>query len=273
MGDFEPLRAPIRPRIPLPREDVERPWTVERATLASFQSLPQELQDRIFTLACTLQPYRIWPETDLSPLAVDVPTTRMVALVSRYCHRLVIKLLYRRVFIKRPNALQRLLRTLSTRPNFGRLVESLHVGPSRELPADWWPIRIGSIHCALELRTALGGGEYDDRRPGWCEPRHDFEFPYVPRETDYAWIKDRMRGISNAIEAAARALDIDLKKVNKTSAGISIGSVRRWLTGTSPDESIELTFAPHRTSTPFASLSCRRRSSFTCLSYGAVTAG
>lgn len=226
MDDCKPLPAPVKPRIPLPREDVERPWTVKQDTLAGFQSLPTELQNRILSLACTLLPYRIYPETDFSSSAVDVSTTLSIVLVSRYCYRLAIELLYRRIDIKHPSALQELQRTLSTRPNLGRLIKALHVGSSRELPASWWPIRPCSIR-SVKLTTVLLGGQGDMKRPEWCAPRHDFEVPYTPSDFDerYSWHKARMEGISNAIEAAAKALNIDLLRPNKDQDALTLESV------------------------------------------------
>lgn len=193
------------------------PWDRKLVTLSSWRRLPKELQDRIWTLACTLRPLRSYKAIDTSQLAIDLRTARNVALASRDCYRAAINLLYRRVKIQRPSELKALQTTLANRPSIGRLIQSLHVGPLEELPEHWWPLR--SFEGSLLFATNLVGGDLDARRPSWCCPRHEFEVPCTKaEETEY-------RAVSDAIEAAYRALDIDITRPNMNCAKEAIGAV------------------------------------------------
>lgn len=152
-----------------------------------------------------------------SPSAIDLRTTRDVALVSRDCYRAAINLLYRRVKIQRPSELKALQTTLANRPSLGRLIRSLHAGPLEELPEHWWPLR--SVDGSLRFASNLVGGDLDARRPSWCCPRHEFEVPCKSAE------EPKYLAVSNAIEAAYHALDVDITRSNMNCTKEAIGAV------------------------------------------------
>lgn len=75
-------------------------------------------------------------------LDIDSPTTLSLALVSRSFHSQVDQVLYSHIRITRPSALLHLQRTLVSRPQLGRIMKSLWVGPDDHLKSDWWPLKL-----------------------------------------------------------------------------------------------------------------------------------
>ena len=63
---------------------------------------------------------------------VDAATTLRLASTSRWLYQRVVFFLYRDIKITRPSALALLQRAVSSHPQLGRVIKSLHVGPEDE---------------------------------------------------------------------------------------------------------------------------------------------
>lgn len=179
-------------------------------SLEDFWRLPAELQQRILLLACRPPAYSDKDLSKRSTLALDLATTRHLALVSRQLYPQIITLLYSHVKITTVSALRSFQQALSSRPALGRLVKSLHLGPADSLPPKWWPLLIETDKDDLELEhpgshiTTSLSEEDEDKQPRWCEPRRKWN---VRRD---AFWKDEChdRAVYRAITNAKQALDV-----------------------------------------------------------------
>lgn len=136
----------------------ESPHQRQSSALASFLTLPFELQQRIVTLACGPPTIDRWT---LAGRSTSCTTTMLRLLYAgKVFYPLVSPLLYRHVRLTRPSTLHAFARTLCDKPALGQLLESLHLGEDEELPLDWWPIlaegRYGSNPKTLRLDLASG---------------------------------------------------------------------------------------------------------------------
>lgn len=138
------------------------PSAADTPPLASFASLPYELRTEIVALASTHPP-------DLHRL--DHGTCASLRLVSRDAYGLTTRVFLQSVTISRPSQLRSFLGLLTARPALGRLVQSLHLDPTRLHDHDWWP--------EMHLDGRGGSERYDittslrDKEvlPHWCCPR------------------------------------------------------------------------------------------------------
>lgn len=108
-----------------------------------FLAAPEELRARILDLAFHL-PLSSAESPDspkTNPIApIDIPTTLSLALTSRWSHQRAMSCLYRDIKINRPSTLTTLQQTFALRPQLGRLVKSLYVGPANESPEPPAPV-------------------------------------------------------------------------------------------------------------------------------------
>lgn len=217
------------------------------ATFPLFR-LPPEIQATIIELACRLRPLpgndhhdqrvgRVPPVvlfkesrkakpkrlvTDL-----DMPTTLALALTSRAAYNHVVRILYSHVRIERPTALHALEKTLASRPRLGRLIKSLHLGPSEGEGED--STRIRWVVNAEDPRmlgnpvphvtATLSWLKEEHLIPRWCG---ELEWPlrvmHLPSDC-------RGIAISDALAVAQRAADVDLCREPYSRSGALIGSV------------------------------------------------
>lgn len=221
-----PLFAPERPAIPRQPRDfaLSPPWHMGQSTLKDFQRLPHELQKRIWDLAVFLRNTRPrGGRVDNGPLGIDLPTALDIALVSRECYRRVIGRIYQRVHIEKPSALRELQATLSARPHLGLLIEALYVGPAEQLAERDRFIRTAVDRKSKQRITYFSTSLTNHPlRPDWCCPTHEFKVPGLGE-------KGRWLVISDAIEVAYRALNVDISRRNYDHAGRDIGNVSAWV--------------------------------------------
>ena len=134
--------------------------------LASFLTLPFELQQNIVALACGPPTIDRWTLAGRS----NSCTAMMVRLLyaAKVFYPLVTPLLYSHVRLTRPSTLHAFARTLCDKPSLGELLESLHIGEDEELPLDWWPVRKDGVLGSKRrfLRLDLGDGDGQPWRSG-----------------------------------------------------------------------------------------------------------
>lgn len=194
--------------------------------------LPQEVQGWIIELACRLpfmssasfsSPDSSHPGEGLPvPFAadsfdskpthfdIDSPATLSLALVSRSFHSQVDQVLYSHIRITRPSALLALQRTLVARPQLGRIIKSLWVGPDDQLETNWWPLQKEDTRGLDDgapiawLSSSLSWLHEGHLIPLWIRqarwPVQTFRSPGDCRGT----------AIHNALAAAQKALNVDL---------------------------------------------------------------
>lgn len=177
--------------------------SITNALLQGFWRLPSELQQNILFLACR-------PGSSDSLLALDLTTTRSLALVSRRLYPQIVMILYRSPKITTISALRSFQFALSSRPALGRLVKDLHIGPVDDLPRHWWPLSMdgdeGGHDTGLPeiwLSTSLGEND-EDKRPRWCRPRDHWSLLqhfFRPKEC-------HDRAVLRAIHSALTAIDV-----------------------------------------------------------------
>lgn len=158
------------------------------SSLSTFWNLPQEIKDRIFTLACSL------PSADVASLALASPIFHAQANAA----------LWSNVRITRPSALTRLHDTIAARPELGVRVKNLHVGPEEEAPYRephrWQPTANGPSSISTSLRTAKEG----QLLPQWCAPGQ--EWRAEPPATDCC----RSNAVFEALQEVQRSLKLEL---------------------------------------------------------------
>lgn len=149
-------------------------------TLEGFATLPHELKKRIIDLACSPSPPSSSAGRAARPL-LDIATTQSLAFASRDLYSLVVPILYSSIWITRPSSLASFHLALTSKPALGRLVKSLHVGPSDVSP-EWDPLLCDEGYilsdCSNEsemykpdryfLITSLQSDEEAKLLPAWC---------------------------------------------------------------------------------------------------------
>lgn len=235
------------------------------ASLKDFWRLPSELQQRILLLACRAPAYTDKDFDKRSTLALDLATTRSLALVSRQLYPQIVTLLYSHVKIITVSALRSFQQALSSRPALGRLVKSLHLGPADDLPARWWPLLIDPENNGFELdyprfyiMTSWSEGD-EGKRPRWCEPHRDWNV-----RGDSFWNRECYdRAVHRAIKGAKDALDAAPCQPHCSRDNVRVGRVSR---SSKPTSRAKLMFASYRhcrTLGPSRSGSCKPASTST----------
>lgn len=209
----------------------------DAAAPRGFMDLPNELKMRIVEIACHPVATRTANDdassgsntpaasTSLpSPSILDIPTALNLALVSREIYSEVISILYTNISITRPSALIRLQHTLAARPALGRIVRSLHVGPSKA-SSDFWEPMINNFAMrgrglVNQLFCSLSGPEAEALLPIWCDPdrRWTLENGLYPQDCQEAAVFD-------AIRVAGWALNVNPCDQWHDLAGVEIGIV------------------------------------------------
>lgn len=162
--------------------------------LEGFALLPHELRIVIFRLACRLPPRSSSAPsstgsiaTGLSPHSalpgLDVATTVSLARVCRSLYAQLTPLIWSHIWINRPSDLVSLQKAIAARPQLGRLIHSLHVGPDTELPDSFFPLDqtkhgrpiaygdvAGSQEFVTWITTTLRGGNEAPLLPRGCSP-------------------------------------------------------------------------------------------------------
>lgn len=170
-----------------------------------FLALPQELSSRILDLAYHLPASSSTATSTTSCSApFDIATMLNMACTSRWFYIQITLKLWRDIKITRPSALAALQRSLASRPQLGRLIRSLHVGPDHELP-EWCsrpPIRLQPSSGTRCVSTSFRSEEAK-LLPHWCEPGS--EWSLEPRGDDL-----RALAISRALAAVGESLGVAL---------------------------------------------------------------
>ena len=111
------------------------------ASFTNFPLLPYDIQTTIINMGCRLRKLPTTPAaSEGNPVVhLDTKTTKSLALVNKTFNAVVTRTLYQNLRITRPSTLRLLAATIYDRPELGRLVRSLHVGPTDPLPSDWLP--------------------------------------------------------------------------------------------------------------------------------------
>lgn len=178
--------------------------------VASFCSLPIELRERIIQEAVRIEHSTAWP----------------LALVSRDVHALVLPEMYRSVKVTRPSALAELVATIVARPELGRLIKNLFVGPDELLPPDWWPLVYPEDERQPwgpeQLRLSL------DSHQAW--PRWYTTGQQSQLADNAIAIPSRGRAVLSAIQSAQDHLCVDLQNPRRAPDGKVIGSAS-WTVG------------------------------------------
>lgn len=208
------------------------------ASRNNFALLPDELQDFIVKLACSMpvtSSSSTTPATSRSslspasstsasavasstaPVGPDVSTTLILVRVSRSMYALVTPFIWNHVRINRPSQLVTFKKALCSRPHLGRLIKSLHVGPDDPLPPWYHPIiehdpaydsdssvittdYYTDFRITSSLRGALALALLP--RGSWREEGYLLNFP--------AYYDCRSAAISDALEALQAGLDVNL---------------------------------------------------------------
>lgn len=162
--------------------------------LALLWTLPQEIQDSIWSLVCARPPSD--EETDDSnasdssigtnslawQLNLDLPMVAGLTIVSRHFYSLFNPLLFRHVRLTRPSTLLQFHAALESRPSNGLLVHSLQLGELEGLADGWWPCW-GEVPLndpdgvIIHFKTSLTvRDEALGLLPRWCEPEQSWAY-------------------------------------------------------------------------------------------------
>lgn len=193
-------------------------------SLDNFATLPHELKVYIAELACRRAPrppldadaYRAAHPHDDKPLPhphLDIDTTLSLVFASKSLYALMAPILYRHVWISRPSALASFHLALSTRPQLGSLVHSLHVGPDKVPPYDYGPVVMEEGRTEeddsieLEFVTSSLHGEAARRLlPRWWGQGRDGQW-----ELNNSGFDPPSWAVDNALHAAQNVIDVDLR--------------------------------------------------------------
>ena len=107
------------------------------APLTGYQTLPFELRQHIFELACLAPATN--PASNGGPL-YDIPTCLSLSLVIKELNEKARPYLWAQISITRPSALYALREAIVAHPERGRLIRHLHIGSQTALPPRWWPL-------------------------------------------------------------------------------------------------------------------------------------
>lgn len=178
---------------------------------AGFSSLPSEIRTIIIAFACSRE----------RTVDLDYKTALSLALASRSMYALVTPILYRNVQLTRPSMLSDFLQAVSADPALGQLVRSLHVGPRQHLPDRWWPLGSFLGEREPKIMTSL---EDVDLLPQWCCPRRRWPLKITKAASS------REQAVLRAVNAAQRALGVDLVHPRHSPSGQDVGSLQ-WFIG------------------------------------------
>lgn len=195
-------------------------------SLERYHLLPLELQHLILSFAC-LHPKSGTPSA-LTPFATDSATVLALCLVNRELRQLVQHRLYREVSVTRPSKLYALHQALVERPEMGKLIERLHIGPQDILPPYWWPLT--NAYAEGYSHESSGeegcGGPFDwlatsldqSQLPAGFEDRQPFLFDRSPSPSC------RDAAIRQAIGTAQTILFADLTQQD-ASKSVKVGAI------------------------------------------------
>lgn len=226
------------------RAGAKKPKFVPRIlTNFALTKLPQEVQATIIELACRLPrpssldddeetegsgrgPAWLYVAHLFAPkptvVDLDVPTTLSLALVSREVSSQVATILYGHVRLAQPSALRSLHQTLASKPELGRHIRSLSVGPKGKLDAGW-PSLLGfsrnqgpTVTC---LSSSLSWLREDHLIPVWVKGLH---FPVHAQLSS-----PDCRGVAlfKALASAQNTFDVDVSKQPYSRKGALIDEV------------------------------------------------
>lgn len=171
-------------------------------SFTNFSLLPYDVQTSIIVMGCRLrQTYETPATTDNSRHPVvhlDTNTAKSLALVNKTFNSIVTRTLYEKIHVTRPSTLRSLAVSIYDRPELGRFVKSLHIGPVNPLPKDWLPIQNGNLALSMSALTDK------EQRPSWLSTPHLVAITY-PHD---ARLSPSTKAISSAILSASRSLDV-----------------------------------------------------------------
>lgn len=186
-----------------------------------LSNLPPEIKWLLVEAAC-----RDYSRTTRGTMpGLDSKTVLSLSLVNREVYHHVRTIQYRNIKITSMSALYALHQTLLARPELGKLIKSLHVGPRDTLPPGWWPLAKAYGPKARRhdaSYTWIMSSLEACQLPSWCQERH-------------AWPVDsslptncRDGAIQQALETMQRDLDVNLLSEGHTCYGPYIGTT--WMT-------------------------------------------
>lgn len=170
-----------------------------------FLAMPEEIRGRILDLAYHLPLSTPSAHSKLSTTPpIDISNTINLACTCRWLYLRTTFWFWRDIRITRPSALQSIQRAVSSHPQLGRIIKSLHVGPEDELaevrryPIMWRP-HAGSSGGSIRISSSLRSAKEVQLLPRWCTPHSEW-----PVEHNDA------HGTSEAISGALRAVERSL---------------------------------------------------------------
>lgn len=198
------------------------PQPRQQLPFSNFGFLPPDLQARIITVSC-------WPSTaspssreaDCPVSRLDICTAKSLALVCKAFHPIAVKALYEHVRVGRPSTLRMLVDSIIARPYLGRLIKSLHIGPSDPLPDDWWPIIDRETLC-IHLNALP-----EDRSASWWSSGPHHHPISIERPLDVNCLSRARRALEAAVDEASGSLDVDLRRFSYNRTGSIMNTVSR----------------------------------------------
>lgn len=233
-----PKRAKLSPTVPstLHEDDTGESAACgpsKRTSLENFFTLPHEIKVSVIKLACS----RILTSPSASPSStpshasaaahppaspgkptcsalplIDGANALSLILVSRSLYALVAPLIWESAWLTRPSQVASFHSAIAARPQLGRLVKSLHVGPDDELPDWWWPLvdqenytdRDSSSSAPpphVFIRSSFQHPEDTPLRPDWCMPDEDWALENRPDENcGRAAVYDALTVVQDALD-------------------------------------------------------------------------
>lgn len=195
------------------------------ARLTGYQTLPFELRQRIFELACLASPTN--PVSNGGPL-YDIRTCLSLSLVSKELNEKARAYLWAQISITRPSALYALREAIVAHSERGRLIRHLHIGSQTALPSHWWPL--GFAWPDGEGYMPNSGG-YVGRPYNWLASSLDRAHLPSGCDDQHKWALDRptsgcrQAAIAEALQVAENALNIDLLKEGIGQGELRVGTV------------------------------------------------
>lgn len=196
-------------------------------SLPNFFVLPKEIQARCLTFACqTGEVPREEHTANDHQTAVErktrTKTLRSLMLSSRALNALVTPILYARVKVDRPSILAELVRTLQSNPSLGKLIKRLHLGTTSSYICHSWQLahlKGNRYFNCLNLRDMATTLDDLNVLPLWCCPRRVWD---IARSSSLLHWRDK--AVLDALNAAARDLDVELLRPRYNAEGIEIGA-------------------------------------------------
>lgn len=193
----------------------------DSASASLLRDLPAEIVWCIVEVACHDSPR----SRKGSMAGLDPDTVLKLSLVNREVYHHVRTIQYRIIKITSLSALYALHQTLLARPELGKLIKSLHVGPCDTLPPGWWPLA-----RAFDSKAPFRKGPYTwimsslkaSQLPSHCQERQAWP---VNRSLHTSC---RDCAVHEALKAVQKDLDVNLLREDHSHCGLFIGST--WLT-------------------------------------------